>query len=405
MKKTLIVMRREFLNVVAKPSFWFGIFVMPIIMGVVVGFILITTVAATAATAASRRNETQLQGIVDESSILSRQTSLVTPEKFRLFQTETEAQTALASKQIGAYFFIDKRFVENRKVRYVSTQFSPIDWGTKTDEFEKLLRLALFNGDENKLARFDNPVIFENAARLAPPDQKDIGGEFSPLPIAAALMIMIPLIGASSYLMQTVSTEKENRVIEVLMFSISPTQLLTGKMLGLSLIGFIQFVLWLGSGLSALNVLRRLPYVSQLLSAIDPVAVAWLVVYAVIGYFIYASAMAGLGALMPGTKESTQFTFFIILPLLIPIYFNTSITAQPNGMLATILSLIPFCAPVAMPMRLFATEVSPWQPTLAAVLMVLAAIFMVKLAAKLFRAQTLLSGTKPNLKQIAAALR
>ncbi len=123
------------------------------------------------------------------------------------------------------------------------------------------------------------------------------------------------------------------------------------------------------------------------------------VVFFLLGYFIYASLMAGLGALMPGTREAAQYTFFIILPLIVPLWLNTAIALEPDGTLAVVLSLFPLTSPVTMIMRMTATDVPFWQVLLAFVLLIAAAVVVIVLVSRVFRAQSLLSGTKPQLRR------
>jgi ABC-2 type transport system permease protein len=115
--------------------------------------------------------------------------------------------------------------------------------------------------------------------------------------------------------------------------------------------------------------------------------------------------MAGLGALMPGTREAAQYTFFILLPLIAPMYLNTALLYDPNGPLAVALSLFPFTAPVVMVMRVTATDVPLWQIVLSALLLAATVFVVIKLVARLFRAQSLLSGSKPGLRDVVLALR
>lgn len=405
MTKILTIFRREFLNLVAKPSFWFGMLVVPIIVGVVVLIIALTSGVAAAASAANKAGESKSQGVIDLSGLLSKQPGvLATQPNLQLLPDEDEARALLAAKRINSYYVVAADFVQSGAVRYVADQFSPLDAEDRTDGFERLLRLALLNGDEEQLKRYEQPVNVTREARLAPEDLRR-ATDYSPVPIFAAVMFMGSLIGSASYLMQTVTQEKENRVIEVLMSSVTPSQLLTGKILGLGLVGFLQMVMWLGSTMIALPFLSRIPVLTPYLGVITFDAIAWAIAFFVLGYFIYAALMAGVGALMPAAKEAGSYSFFVMLPLVVPIYLNTSITQNPDGPLAVALSLFPLSTPVAMTMRMLSSTVPWWQPALAAVLMLGACALTLTLAARVFRAQSLLRGNKPSLQDVLQALR
>lgn len=405
MKKTLTVFRREFLSLVGKPSFWFGLIVVPILVGVFVLIIALTSGAAAAASAAAKSSESTAQGVVDAAGLLRNQPAVLASQpNLKLFATEDEAAAALTEKTINSYYVVDAQFLANGAVRYVARQFSPIDTGDRSNDFEKTLRLALINGNDKVLERLDKPVRVQEELRVAP-EEAGKKPEFSPVPIIAAVMFMSSLLGSSAYLMQSVSTEKENRVMEVLMSSVTPRQLLTGKILGLGLVGFLQMFMSLGSALLALPFLQRVPQLRPYLGVITAEAIGWSVLYFVLGYFIYASLMAGLGALMPAAKEASSYSFFVMLPLLVPVYLNASIVASPNSALSVALSLFPLSTPVAMTMRLLATTVPWWQPLLAAVLMLGGSVVTLRVVERLFRAQSLLRGTKPSAREVVAALR
>lgn len=397
MRKILIVMRHEFVTLITRPSFWIALIGVPILMAVIMGVTLVSSVAATTSAIAARQNRASAYGYVDRSGIIR---ALPEGANLRAFDDEASARAALEAGEIVGYFVVSQDYIETGAVQYVSREFNPMD--SPTDEFERALNYNLLGGDANRLAAFSAPVVIRAETPTAPAETKGgAGAPFPIIPLAVSVMFSVVLMTAAGYLMQSVSTEKENRVIEVLMSSLTPTELLAGKVLGLGLISLAQMTLWLLSGLAAL---RFIPAGASL-GTVDGGTIVVALVFFVLGYFIYASLMAGLGALMPGAREAAQYTFFIILPLFTPLYLNTAISLEPDGPLAVALSLIPFTAPVAMVMRMTVTDVPAWQIILALVLLVAAVVVVISLAARVFRAQSLLRGTKPGLREIALALK
>jgi ABC-2 type transport system permease protein len=397
MNKILTVARHEFLTLVTKPSFWIALIGLPLFMGVIMAVSILGSGAATAATVASKQNEVVIQGYVDQSGLIK-----AMPEgiSMQAYPDEAAARAALDSGQIHGYFVVPADYIGSGNVTYVSPEFSPIN--SPTSQFEKVLKFNLVGGDMNQLQRAGAAVDVQNETALAPKDTRGGSGmPFPLLPMFAGILFMIVMITASSYLMQTVTTEKETRVMEVLMSSITPKQMLTGKIIGLGMVGFVQMALWLISALGALNYIPAAASLGQITT--DSVAVA--VIYFILGYFIYASMMAGLGALMPGSREAAQYTFFIILPLIIPMYLNTALLYEPNGALAVALSLIPFTSPVVMVMRMTATDVPFYQVAIGAVLLAVTVVIVINVVARLFRAQSLLSGTKPSMREILLAFK
>ncbi len=397
MKKIWVILRHEFLSIITKPSFWFGLLVVPIITGVVFGVIALGSGLATFAAAERRRNEVpQPQGFVDLSGLMN-PAYLNQKTPLQPYANAAEAQAALQAGTIAGYYVVPQNFLDAGDITFISTQFSPLESEDKSDDFKRALRLSLVQGDAELLKRIDEPLDIGKRESLAPKDkQRGAFGDFSPLPFATCLLFFMVLITASSYLMQTVTTEKENRMMEVLMSSASPVQLLTGKVLGLGLLGLIQLALWLSSALSIANN----PIVANFIGVVQARAVAWSVLYFVLGYLIYACLMAGMGALMPGAKEANQYVFFIMLPLLVPLYLNSAITNQPDGPLALALSVFPFTAPVVMPMRLVSGDVPLWQLLLGLALLAVAVFGVIWATARVFRAQSLLAGSKPTLRQL-----
>jgi len=132
---------------------------------------------------------------------------------------------------------------------------------------------------------------------------------------------------------------------------------------------------------------------------------AWGIIFFILGYAVYASLMAGLGALAPNMREASQVTIVIMLPLIIPLFFSSSVfVSDPNGPIATVLSIFPLSAPVAMMARLASGGVPAWQLVLTAFLLAVTAVLIVRGVAGMFRAQALLSGQPIKIKTYLQAL-
>ncbi len=397
MHKTFIILRHEFLTIVTKPSYWIGLIGLPLFMSVIMTISILGSGVATVATINAKQNEKQQQGFVDQSQLIK---TIPAGATFIRYSDTQAARVDLTAGKISGYFIVPIDYLMTGQVTYVSPDFTPIS--SPTNQFEHLLRLNLLDGDARALTRFETTVNIERAEKRSPADSHESAGlPFPILPIFAGILFMIVMVTASSYLMQTVSVEKETRVMEVLMTSVTPTQLLAGKILGLGLIGLVQMILWVMSSLGALSAIPP----SAGLGSISAGSIAVAIIYFILGYFTYAALMAGLGALMPGTREAAQYTFFIILPLISPLYIITSLVLDPNGLLAVVLSLMPLTAPVVMVIRVTATDVPFYQIALGAILLAATSVLVTMLVARLFRAGNLLSGSKPTIKQVLAAMK
>lgn len=403
--KTLTVIRHEFLATVKRRGFWIGLIVVPIFSGLIALISIVGSVTATAASAAGRQNDAgKPLGYVDAAGVLARlEAAGGVPGEYVRFPGEALARQELARGAIGGFYLIPADVIARGNVTFIADQFTPLDSLDRSRAFRGVIELALLDGDRAAQTRIARPVVIERRAAVAPQEAKGgVGLPFSPAPVVVTLLFFGVLMTASSYLMNGVSTEKENRVMEVLMSSVTPMQLLIGKILGLSLVGLLQLGLWMGSGLS---LVRFIPIASQFMGGIDAGTIVWSFVFFVLGYFTYAALLAGLGALMPTSREAAQYTFFVILPLILPMYFLNAFMLDPNGAASTALSLFPLTSPIGMIARMSATDVPLWQIALSAALTAATAAAAVWIVSRLFRAQMLLSGTRPSVRQIASALR
>ena len=224
------------------------------------------------------------------------------------------------------------------------------------------------------------------------------------LGIGLAIIFYLTVIGSAGYLLQSLGKEKQNRVLEILLSSTRPVELLIGKMIGLGAIGLVQLVIWsvivnvlMGSQNSFLANIE--------LPQLDPGTWFLAISFFLVGYLVYGSLFAGLGAVSPGQKESSQLTFFLMLPTFLPLWFNSILLNAPNQPPAVIMSLFPLTSPITMPMRLAITAVPVWQLGLSLALGVLTSVGMLYIATRFFRSQNLLSGQSINLRRIMQAFR
>jgi ABC-2 type transport system permease protein len=223
------------------------------------------------------------------------------------------------------------------------------------------------------------------------------------IPYVVTMLYYISILTSASYLLSSIAKEKENRVLEILLVTVEPAKLFIGKFIALGLMGLLQNVLWVATALVLMRLSGRtfnLPAVFQL----PPDFLFWGIVFFILGYGLYASQMAGVGALVPNLKEASQATIMVVFPLIVPLFFMSILVEDPNGTLAVILSLIPWTAPVTMMLRLAAGGVPVWQLLASSALLAVTAYFILRSVVRLFRAQTLLSGQPFNAKVYLNAL-
>ena len=409
MNKVLLVLKNEIITLISRPSFWLALLGLPLVGGLIfagVGAInKSASVTQTVNQVLSGSQDTRPEGYVDLSGIIHQIPESVPPGSFVSFSDEISGRQALAAGEISALYIVPADYVQNGIITSIRPDLNPLATSSgQSDLFTWVLQVNLAGGDSLLANLVNGPLKVDDIslAAVAAPDENNPLAFWTPYIITLIFYMLI--VGSATLLLSNISKEKENRVIEMLLTSVTPRQLLTGKILGLGIVGLGQTLFWFGTSYVLLNLSGR---TFKLPSAIHlPVSfLAWGLVFFLLGYAVYASLMAGLGALAPNLREASQATFVITLPLIVPLFLASSVFMQaPNGMIAIVLSLFPLSAPVAMMARLSAGGVAWWQPWLAIALLAGTIFLIVRAVAGMFRAQALLSGQGFKFKTFLHAL-
>jgi ABC-2 type transport system permease protein len=211
------------------------------------------------------------------------------------------------------------------------------------------------------------------------------------------------LVMGSNYLLRSVAAEKENRTAEVLLLSLNPRELMAGKMAAMSVVTWLQVVVWVGGGMVLLN--RGAEVLNLGRFTFPPGFVVWALLFLILGYLLFASVTAAAGAIAPSVREAGQVTWLLVLPLMPTLMFGSAFLEDPNGTLSVVLSLFPFSAPSAMVTRLAVAPVPLWQILVSLAGLALTAFLFLSLAARFFRAGNLLSYDPFNLRRLATGWR
>jgi ABC-2 type transport system permease protein len=267
--------------------------------------------------------------------------------------------------------------------------------------------------------------------------------------LAAGILIYMFIFMYGSMVLRGVLEEKTNRIVEVMVSSVKPIQLMIGKIIGVVLIGLTQIVLWivLGGGIIAvfmvanpnltstseaekaaiLNQVQNNYYVygaasenmealasiqegNSFLEVMQGIDFQSLIIlflfYFVAGYFLYATLYAAVGAAVDNDTDTQQFLLPLTIPLLLSIILSTSIAENPNGQVAFWLSMIPFTSPIAMLVRIPAAEaIQAWEILLSASLLILTCMLTAWMSAKIYRTGILMYGKKITYKELWKWLR
>ncbi|WP_031444665.1 MULTISPECIES: ABC transporter permease [Arenibacter] len=439
MGKLSLIIKREYLAKVRNKSFVVMTFLSPILMvGMVVLIVYLTKI---------NDNEIRTIGILNESNYFSTDFQGTESTSFVKFK-DIDLQAAKDSIQkMGFYGLLyipneqDLEQVASRSFFYSKDAPGSSILDNLENVFEDRLRMqrlqelgvsvsdfeSVGNNFEIKTATFTGEQNLKGITEI----KAFIGGAFG-------YLIMMFIIIYGGFVMRSVIEEKTTRIIEVIISSVKPFQLMLGKIIGTSLAGVTQFAIWIISAFlmfgvlilvfdidpSALNsgasntpgLIGGAAYVAASDSAMQLYAnelfrIPWImlicffVIYFVLGYLIYSSIYAAIGAAVDNETDTQQFIFPIILPLMLAIYVGFfSVFNNPHGPIAVGFSLFPLTSPIVMLMRLPGGigegGVPIWEVVVSILLLIITFIGIVWLAAKIYRVGILMYGKKPSYRDL-----
>jgi ABC-2 type transport system permease protein len=395
MFKIWLVARHEYLSNLRKPSFLFSAFGVPLIIIAGMALSIFLTMRGDAGL-----DEYGPVGIVDQAEIVPAAYSPVDyPNLFTAYASEQQARADLDEGLMPAYFVIPEDYIQSGRIQLYSYDNTPADLNR---EIRRLLVTGIDAraGGHLPVDRIVSPV--GEVSILV----QDSGRELNQRSIP--VMLMLPMIFAfvftlatqmtSGFLMSGLVEEKDNRIMEILVTSITPVQLLGGKILGLGLLGLTQLLVWAVALLLVLTVGTRFEFLDGVVVPGDLIVVA--VVYFVLGYFLTASIMSCIGVLAGGEQESRQYAGVLSLLLFIPYFFIISFMTDPNGPIPVALSMIPLTAPMGMVMRAGLGAVPLWQVALSSAILLGTTLLAAWLSARLFRWGLLRYGKKFSLRDL-----
>jgi ABC-2 type transport system permease protein len=221
------------------------------------------------------------------------------------------------------------------------------------------------------------------------------------------MIIYVTVLMYGIYVMRGVLEEKSSHVVEVVISTVKPFELMLGKILGIGAVGLTQFVIWaaLMAAISAPGAVASLGVSGVELPSIPAQLLFFFVVYFVLGFLLYGTLYAGIGAAFDTEQEAQNFQGMVTMFLVIPLVLMMQILNQPDGTLSVVLSLIPFFTPMLMFLRMTLTPVPAIQLAASVVLMIGAILFCTWIVAKIYRVGILMHGSKPKFKDLVRWVR
>ena len=331
--------------------------------------------------------------------------------ELRIFPDRATATARIRAEEVAAAYVLPAEYFEDSRVPVLLGKVSPLNPGILPGKraVARLIRLSIVDGVlTDPLHRRRIAQVMDAKEEIVGLDGDEPKAELSPsaavdevmqtlLPLLFASFFSMLIFVASGYLLDGIGEEKENRVLEVLLASLTPEELLLGKMLGLGAAGLLQtaFFAMLGLGPMLVAGLVDLP--------LDRVAA--MLACGILGYAEYASLMAACGAVAGNRQEGRQisavFTLMAMLPMFIlPVFMTGADKALPTAM-----SLLPPTAPIAMVLRLGMGDVEPWQLAVCFAGMALSAWLSWRIGSRIFRVGILMTGARPSLKTVLGWVR
>jgi ABC-2 type transport system permease protein len=402
MNKTLLIFRHEFLKNIRRTGFIILTLALPVLALLGIGvFHIVSGIARPPA-------EVTRLGYVDEAGGFDRFTAQGNMTLVR-FDTAGQARQALVEKDITDYFIIPPDFITTGVVYLFTTQNRLEPPGGTIAAITNFVSSNLLAGKvaPEVITRVENPVHLVMTTLTATgevaPQQANYANFI--IPGAFSLLLALSLIFTSTYVLQSLGEEKENRLMEILLSSVSTRQLLTGKVLGLGTIGLVQVLIWVVTFPVLLNLASS--SIGGFISTIHVPANFWVlgVLYFILGYALFAVLSASVASISSTVQEAQSLAGLYTITNVAPFWFVSLLMIFPDNPVWVVLSIFPFSAPVMTMMRLGLTGVPAWQLAVSMAVMALAIVGGLLLAARLLRGYMLMYGKRPGLGQIVRSLR
>lgn len=325
---------------------------------------------------------------------------------FRPFPDVAQGRDALLKGDVKALYVMPPNYASTGAVLEYTTETGINMSDNPHQALERFLVANILGSDSPEWvhSRVQSPALVSRV------QLDEAGGVVQGIDAAKAVfffvlgvLLVLSIFMSSGFLLSSIGEEKENRVMEILLSSVTPGQLMLGKILGLGAAGLLQMVIWVvaGRGLLAVGA-ERIPFLSNVTL---PGAAALIgILYFVLGYLLFATLFAGLGAVTTTQREGQQITGLFVVPAMIPYYAFPYILSHPDSFIARFLTLFPITAPITVMERLGAGRVEAWEIAASALILATTCLGALWLVPRLFRAYLLMYGKRPGLREMWRAL-
>lgn len=427
MGKIGLIIQREYLERVKKKSFLITTFVIPLVIIIIIGGMLGLMIYNTP--------DKTIIGVKDLSTQVYK--NLRNNDFCEFVNIEGDPEQQVEQDDLNGYIIIPSNFLDEKSpsiIIYIKDGISEELQTNLSNQLESILKnkkLIDYNIENlsDILDDINNTKVTVNKIRIA----QDAGGIPWSLSLALggfmSFLLYLFIMMYGNMVMTSIIEEKNNRVLELVVSSVKPTQLMLGKIIGVGLVAVTQMVIWSlvimfvfiiaipalipseitemmsqaqngdlmylsQSELQSLNLLNELTNIGFIIEIFF-----WFIMFLIGGFLLYAALYAALGSAFDNIQDASQSQSFIIIPIFFALFVSTIIKDVPDSTLVLVSSLIPFTSPLIMLYRI-PLGIPIWQPLVAIILLFASALFTIWFAGKIYRVGIFMYGKKPNIKEI-----
>ena len=422
-----LIIRREYFERVSKKSFIFTTILMPLFM--------IGVMIAPALFSIFNTSELKRIAVIDDSGIVA--PALKNNEEVEFISISDPIEAAKANDSIDGILTISKNVItsENGVSLYTHDASSMSIEQNITSQLEKIIednRLRAYNIDDlDKIINDINATVSLTTYRINEEEDSNSSSFLSyAIGMVMSLLLYMFLLLYGQMVMTSIIEEKNNRVLEIMVSSVKPEQLMLGKILGIGFVALTQVLIWAvimvsmsafilpsllpaemmsevsafnAGGLTAANTSTDIELI-QALSLFGNVGYiltlfGYLTLFLIGGFLFYAAIYSAIGSAVDNIQDAGQLQSIVIIPIILGLVMSMSVVSDPNSTLATILSMIPFTSPMTMMTRI-PFGISTIETIISLIILYTSFIFMVWVSAKIYRVGIFMYGKKPNIKEL-----
>ena len=413
MKNIILIAKREFFTQVKKKSFIILTLLTPLLIIVFGGVVSLMFQA----------NETQMQiSVIDKSGLFK--DKLKSDQNIRYVFSSEETEKSLikaleTTEEMNGVMIIPKKDIhelENSIEVLTNKNLSNEARKNIAGNISEIIKAEKINALGISTAQIEdfNKGVNLHVVNILEKEKKQdsfLVGVKSGLSIFLMYCVFTFIMMYGIRVMRSVLEEKNNRVVEILISSVKPFELMMGKILGVTGVALVQFGVWvvmifasvMTLGSSNVGMVSGVAEVQMVLSALSQINYGLIlfvfVIYFLLGYLFYSAMYAAIGSAVDNETETQQFTLFAILPMMLGFYGSITIMNNPDGPMSFWLSMIPFTSPIAMLARI-PFDVPIWELVLSIVILLVSTLGMVFIASKIYRVGILMYGNKVTLKEL-----